>query len=130
MPVIGLADRADELLQFAGRERKLAFIALAAADYSRCLALAPTTRNIQFATVRPLLGLSRLALSAGRLPEAERHTAAALQHNPRDREALLSALFLSRAVRGAAGIDDFVKHYVATFGDSSEMRQMLSEVRR
>ncbi len=67
---------------------------LAAADYTRCLDLAPQTRNIQFATVRPLLGLVRLALAAHDFQTAWQRTQEALEYNPRDREALLSALFI------------------------------------
>ncbi len=100
----------------------------AADSFTRCLPLADVTPDVQFATVRPLLGLARLAMARGDLVEAWRLTQEALGHNPRDREALLGALFISRLARGAPGIDDFVQAYANAYGDSEEMRAAVQEI--
>src|SRR5258708_7781577 len=54
----------------------------AAADFGRCRALADVTADIQMATVRPLMGLARLAIANADLPEAWRRVAAPLASNP------------------------------------------------
>lgn len=100
----------------------------AAADFCKCLALGDVTRDRQLATIRPLLGLSRLAMEKGDLWEAWRHTESALQWNPCDREALLSALFICRQAAGRGGVDDFVRAYEAVHGVTDELSTTLTEL--
>jgi tetratricopeptide (TPR) repeat protein len=90
--------RRGELRELLGRPGE------ARADFERCLALAPVTPSRQLATVRPLLGLARLALAAGDLPEALARVEEALVHGPRDPEALLAALALHRARGGGPAV--------------------------
>lgn len=100
----------------------------AAADFSKCLALADVTRDLQLATIRPLLGLSRLAMAKGDLWEAWRHTETALGLNACDKEALLSALFICREAAGRVGIADFVTAYEAVHGATEELSSTLAEL--
>ena len=62
----------------------------ARAAYAACLDH-PGGETSQNTTVRPLLGLCRLAVADGNLPEAWIHTRRALDLNPADREALFAA---------------------------------------
>ncbi|MDX2022233.1 MAG: glycosyltransferase family 2 protein [Deltaproteobacteria bacterium] len=100
----------------------------AAAEFCKCMALRDVTRDQQLASVRPLLGLSRLALMRGDLWEAWSHTENALKANPLDREALLSALLICREAAGRGGVGDFVKAYEAVHGATLELSATLSEL--
>ncbi len=100
----------------------------AAADFSKCLALAEITRDRQLATIRPLLGLSRLAMAKGDLWEAWRHTETALGFNACDKEALLSAVFICREAAGRGGVADFVTAYEAVHGATEELSSTLAEL--
>ena len=74
-------------------------------DYERCLAGEDPT--VQRVTVRPMLGLSRLDLQAGRLPEGLAKVEQALDLAPHDAEAQLAGLSL-RLMEGSAAARDFV----------------------
>lgn len=74
-------------------------------DYERCLAAEDPT--IQRVTVRPMLGLSRLDLQAGRLDEGRRKIDQALDFAPHDPEAQLAGLSL-RLMQGVEPARDFV----------------------
>ena len=63
-------------------------------DYQRALGL-PGTRNIQLATVRPLMGLCRVALATGQLKEASEFIVEALSYNVLDEEIALAARALA-----------------------------------
>ncbi|HVR60326.1 MAG TPA: glycosyltransferase family 2 protein [Polyangia bacterium] len=99
----------------------------AAADFGRCRALAGVTADVQMATVRPLMGLARLAIAAADLPEAWRRVDEALAYNPRDQEALLLSMLIIRARRGEAGARDFAAGLRARYGDSPELHEALGE---
>jgi len=100
----------------------------AASEFCKCMALRDVTRDQQFATVRPLLGLSRLALLRGDLWEAWRFTETALASNPLDREALLSALLICRESAGKGGVGEFVRAYEAVHGATDELATTLDEL--
>jgi len=75
-------------------------------DYERCLAGEdPTAQRV---TVRPMLGLSRLDLSAGRIAEGLTKIDQALDFAPHDPEAQLAGLSL-RLIQGAAQARAFVE---------------------
>ena len=76
-------------------------------DYERCLASEDPT--IQRVTVRPLLGLSRLDLQAGRLDEGLAKIEQALDMAPHDAEAQLAGMSL-RLMEGTTAARDFVRH--------------------
>ena len=95
-------------------------LALAVADYEACMAPETRTYNEQMATVRPLLGLARVALARGRLDDATERIEAALNHQPRDPEALLAAATLYQAKSLTASLDGFASDYVAAFGEQPE----------
>src|SRR5207237_1429004 len=82
-PDAALYLRRGELRELAGQPAE------AAADFHRCLQLGAMTADHQLATVRPSMGLARLALEAGDLDAARGHAGQALGHNARDPEALL-----------------------------------------
>ena len=100
----------------------------AGAEFCKCLALRDITRDQQLASVRPLLGLSRLALVRGDLWEAWSHTESALASNPLDREALLSALLICREAAGRGGVGEFVAAYEAVHGATEELATTLTEL--
>jgi tetratricopeptide (TPR) repeat protein len=79
-------------------------------DYERCLNH-PGTRNIQLATVRPLMGLCRVALATGQLDEARELTIRALDYNLLDQEITTAA----RALADMALAD----------GDGAEAAQLM-----
>ncbi|HEX3698652.1 MAG TPA: glycosyltransferase family 2 protein [Polyangia bacterium] len=99
----------------------------AASDFGRCRALADVTPDIQMATVRPLMGLARLAIANADLPEAWRRVDEALSYNPRDPESLLLSMLIIRSRRGVAGARDFAAGLRAKYGDSSELHEALGE---
>ena len=77
----------------------------ARADYERCLAGDDPT--VQRVTVRPMLGLSRLDLQAGRLDDGLAKIDQALDLAPHDPEAQLAGLSL-RLMQGTAPAREFV----------------------
>jgi tetratricopeptide (TPR) repeat protein len=85
--------------------------------FEACLALGPVTANRQVASVRPLLGLARLALQGGDHAAALARVDAALALAPRDPEALLAALALRRARGGGPAVDAFCRGHVGRGGD-------------
>jgi tetratricopeptide (TPR) repeat protein len=78
----------------------------ARADYERCLTLGDELGDGQD-LVRPRLGLARLCLAAGDAELAAAHAAAALDHSPRDPEALVAVVTLRRALEGPRALDDW-----------------------
>ena len=124
----GLVDPSASLFLRRGELRELAGeTAAAAADFARCRELAGMTSDHQLATVRPLMGLARLALATGDNREAWRRVEQALVDGPRDPEALLLAVLLCRARGGDAATQDFVASHRAAHGDSAELHEALGE---
>jgi tetratricopeptide (TPR) repeat protein len=99
---------------------------LAHADFKTCLHL-NDERDQERVTVRPLLGLSRLALASGQTSEAAKLIASALQHNPRDPEALLAHFAVARMHGGSRAVQRAAAEYLATFGDCNDLHQALGE---
>jgi hypothetical protein len=99
----------------------------AASDFQACLALADRTPDRQLATVRPLMGLARLALAAGDVAAADGRAREALRFGPRDPEALLLVALLARARGGEAGARALAAALRAEQGDSVELHEALGE---
>jgi uncharacterized protein HemY len=84
------------LLHARGQHRELmGQMALAAQDFEQCLGLEGRASNRQLTSVRPRLGLARIALARADIPTAQRHIQASLQLVPQDPEALLAQEFLA-----------------------------------
>jgi glycosyltransferase involved in cell wall biosynthesis len=98
----------------------------AQAAFAHCIRLRPVTANAQLATVRPLLGLSRLAIARGDTASALELVDLALTENPRDPEALLALTTLTRAY-GAGASERVVQAYIESHGDTTELRAALGE---
>ena len=123
-----LVDPSAALFLRRGELRELAGETVAAAgDFARCRQLEDATADHQLATVRPLMGLARLALATGDTGEAWRWVDQALQHGPRDPEALLLAILLCRASGGDVAVRDFAESHAATAGDNPELHEALGE---
>jgi tetratricopeptide (TPR) repeat protein len=101
--------------------------AAASAHFRSALALEGVTSNRQFATIRPRLGLARLALCSGDVAEARAQAAIALKLAPRDPEALLLGAGLARASGGRAAVVAFADAHVAASSDCSELHQAVGE---
>jgi tetratricopeptide (TPR) repeat protein len=120
-PSAALFLRRAELHELAGEAPA------ARADFERCLGLASVTADQQLATVRPLMGLARLAVAAGDAVLARRHNDEALRFNARDPEALFLAALLCRARGGAAAVGEFAAAWRAEHGDHPELHEALGE---
>jgi hypothetical protein len=122
-PSAALHLRAGELAELRKRPDE------AARRFQRCLDLADRTADVQLATVRPLMGLARLALSRpGGLDLAWDFTRQALAFNPRDREALLAALAICQTAGGQALLDRFLTDHRQRHGDTDELEDARREV--
>jgi hypothetical protein len=98
----------------------------AAASFRAALTLADSATERELATVRPLMGLARLALARpGGIEEAWALTEQALAHNPRDPEALTCATSICRLAGGAALVAQFERDYTNRFGRTPELDQAL-----
>ncbi|BDG08002.1 glycosyltransferase family 2 protein [Anaeromyxobacter paludicola] len=115
------------LLRLGELEERLGRAAEAARRFEACLALAPETEQVQLATVRPTLGLARLALGRGDLPAARRRVDAAASAAPHDPEALVAAASLARIAGGAPAAARFAEEHAARHGESEELLQALGE---
>jgi tetratricopeptide (TPR) repeat protein len=99
----------------------------AAVEFERCRALEGQTHNLQLATVRPLLGLARLALARGDVTSALERVEEALALAPRDPEALLAAVTLQRARGGSSAVAAFAAVHAVAHGDSDELHEAVGE---
>ncbi len=113
--------RRGELRELSGDARG------AGEDFERCLALEGATGHVQLATVRPLLGLARLALARGDVSATARAVDLALARAPLDPEALLLAAVLHRALGGPTGLARFGEERRALGGDAPELAAALRE---
>jgi len=120
-PSAALLLRRGEHLERLGRLQE------AAAAFVAARALAPVTANLQLATVRPLLGLARLAIARGALPEARARVDEALALAPRDPEALLAAVTLASAAGGGAAVRALAAAHAGRHGESEELLQAVGE---
>jgi tetratricopeptide (TPR) repeat protein len=77
----------------------------AQADFERCLSLSGTTGDSQLTSTRPRLGLARVAIAAQQTDEALEHVREAIDHSPRDPEALVAIATLTASAGGPAALD-------------------------
>jgi tetratricopeptide (TPR) repeat protein len=98
----------------------------AEADFQRCRDLPAGTLPAN-STVRPLLGLCRLAAQRGDLLTAGDLVHQALTEYPRDPEALLAAVSFAWLNGGAEARDAFVSEHRQLHGDSVELALTLGE---
>lgn len=98
--------------------------------FRRCLDLPRVTNNEQLATVRPRLGLARLALAAGDLEGAATEAQRALSDAPLDPEALLLTATLRRARGGPAALEEFARERVAVSGSHPEIASAVEQAAR
>ena len=108
-------------------QERLGETALAADSFRVCLTLADGATDRELATVRPLMGLARLALGQPHgIEEAWTLTERALVHNARDPEALLCATAICRMAGGAKLLAQFERDYTAKFGKTPELERALA----
>ncbi len=101
-------------------------LAAAAAEFTQCLALPPGA-DASLSTVRPRLGLCRIAAAQGDLAMAGTHVREALAQGPRDPEALLAALSFAWLEGGRAARDRVVTAHRAAHGNSEELETAIGE---
>lgn len=100
--------------------------AAAAESFTAALAFADRATERELATVRPLMGLARLALARPQgIEDAWALTEQALAHNPRDPEALTCATSICRIAGGPALVAQFERDYTQRFGRTPELDQAL-----
>ncbi len=105
---------------------KLGRVEGAERDYQRCREL-PAGTLPMLTTVRPLLGLCRLAAMRGELATAGDHVHQALAHNPRDPESLLAAVSFAWLHGGTEARDAFAMEHEELYGDSEELSMALGD---
>jgi hypothetical protein len=122
-PSAAFSLRAGELAELQRRPDE------ASRRFRRCLELGDVTADVQLATVRPLMGLARLAMArADGLEQAWGFIQQALAHNPRDREALLAALAICQATGGRPLVDRFVSEHRQGHGACEELEAAQREL--
>ncbi len=77
----------------------------ARADFEACLVTGEQTGDLQLLSVRPLLGLARLALERSDGETALVRAREALEAGPRDPEALMAVASLTRHLHGTAALE-------------------------
>jgi hypothetical protein len=123
----GLTPSAAFSLCLGQMQEQLGDSAGAEQSFRACLALADVTPDREQATVRPLMGLARLALARPQgLEDAWALTEQALTFNPRDPEALVAATAICRIAGGTKLVNQFVTDYTAQFGETAELRAALA----
>jgi hypothetical protein len=124
---VGLEPSAAYWLRLGQLQEQLGESEAAERSFRACLALATVTADRELGTVRPLMGLARLALARPQgLEDAWAFTEQALGHNPRDPEALVAATAICRIAGGAKLVNQFVTDYTAQFGETEELRAALA----
>lgn len=122
VPSAALRLRRGEVLEAMGQPEA------AAAAFRSCVDLHARTSNLQLSSVRPLLGLARLAIARGDLANALGYVEVAMGHNPRDPEMLLALTALCQQMAGQAGLARVVDAYRQSYGDCSELQAALETV--
>lgn len=84
-----------------------------------------TARNRQMATVRPHMGLCRVAMATGDRQSALEHCEQALRHAPRDPEALLALGIVKFAEGGSDAALEAVQAHAERYGSSTELWMAL-----
>jgi hypothetical protein len=102
--------------------------AQAADSFRTALTLGGRAGEREQATVRPLMGLARLALARPQgIEEAWALTEQALAHNHRDPEALTCAASICRIAGGTALVAQFERDYTSKYGRTPELGQALAQ---
>jgi len=99
----------------------------ARADFVSALAWRDAPGDTQLATVRPLLGLARLAISEGDLTTAQRLAREALAFNPADLEALTLMVMLLGRLKGHGQLTAFAGEHRRLYGETPELLAALGE---
>lgn len=120
-PSAGIEMRCGEMCELIDRFEQ------AATHYLRSTQMEKTTRNLQIATTRPLMGLARIELSRNNPSAAIQWVNAALETNPRDIEACLSAIGLHRILGGDSSVKVFVAQHERANGQTEELQHALGE---
>lgn len=103
-------------------------LARAREEFERCLSLDAETADRQLATVRPMMGLARLAIAAGRLNEAWQHIERALSYNPIDPETVMAAVVVCGQLGGDSRIRELIATYTERYGDPAPITRALAEL--
>ncbi len=82
-------------------------------------------RDVQMSTVRPRMGLCRLAMAQGDLEAAVAHANHALDGNPKDPEVITASLALSQIMGGDAAARDLARDYEKLYGPSDLVDRTL-----
>jgi glycosyltransferase involved in cell wall biosynthesis len=100
---------------------------LAKSDYERCLTLGEFLGDEQLTTVRPRLGLARLALMTGNIDLALTFIDEAIELQPRDPEALLAASAVRLQREGPTACSAWASAHTARFGPSVELSWAMGD---
>jgi hypothetical protein len=123
----GVMTSAALLLRRGEWQELLGQAAQAADSFRAALTLVERAAEREQATVRPLMGLARLALARPQgIEEAWALTEQALAHNHRDPEALTCATSICRIAGGPALVAQFERDYTSKFGRTPELAQALA----
>ncbi len=114
------------LYERGSRRELLGQYANAARDFSRGLALGGAHGRLQLTSVRPLMGLARVALACGDRLGARKLVDAALAGHPRDPEALLASA--ADAVLGGETTEAWVKRRTEREGPRPELWSTAAEL--
>mgnify|MGYP001603182413 CR=1 FL=1 len=95
----------------------------AAQSYLRALTFKDAPGGLEVATVRPLMGLARLAIAAGDLEEAGARVREALALNSDDVEALTAAVVLASATGGEQAVQALLR----SWGSRPDLHAALGE---
>lgn len=116
------------IILYRGQWREeLGALDLASMDFQHCLTLRAMTPSLQLTSVRPRLGLARVAMAENRSDDALDHIEAAIAAQPRDPEALLAIASLSRLMGGAEAAERMAQAYRETYGECAEMHAAWGE---
>ncbi len=99
----------------------------AGAAFEACQATRSLTGDVQLSTVRPLLGRARLALMRGDAAQALRLSMDAVEHAPRDPEALMATAALLRQQGGPKALDTWEAQHRAQIDPCPERDWALGE---
>jgi hypothetical protein len=86
------------------------------------------TRDLQMATVRPRMGLCRIAMAKGDLEAASDHANHALGANARDAEVVTASLALSQIQGGDEAARVLAREHVEQFGPSDALSRALDQL--
>lgn len=93
-------------------------------DFRSAMAVVDS-RDVQMSTVRPRMGLCRLAMAQGDMEAAIAHANHALDMNPRDPEVITASLALSQITGGDDAARTLAREYEQRFGRSELIERTL-----